>query len=98
MDGAKALARFRHVVLPHLYRPISVLIMLETIFFLSTYAEIYVTTAGGPGSATTNIPFYIYSRALQGFDAGLASAAGVFAILIANIIAFFFVRAISEQL
>jgi sorbitol/mannitol transport system permease protein len=98
MDGAKALARFRHVVLPHLHRPISVLIMLETIFFLSTYAEIYVTTAGGPGSATTNIPFYIYSRALQGFDAGLASAAGVFAILIANIIAFFFVRAISEQL
>ena len=98
MDGAKALARFRHVVLPHLYRPISVLIMLETIFFLSTYAEIYVTTVGGPGSATTNIPFYIYSRALLGFDVGLASAAGVFAILIANIIAFFFVRAISEQL
>ena len=98
MDGAKALARFRHVVLPHLYRPISVLIMLETIFFLSTYAEIYVTTVGGPGTATTNIPFYIYSRALLGFDVGLASAAGVFAILIANIIAFFFVRAISEQL
>ena len=98
MDGAKAFARFRSVVLPHLYRPISVLIMLETIFFLSTYAEIYVTTGGGPGSATTNIPFYIYSRALQGFDVGLASAAGVFAILIANIIAFFFVRALSEQL
>lgn len=34
----------------------------------------------------------------MGFDVGLASAAGVFAILIANIIAFFFVRAISEQL
>ena len=98
MDGAKALLRFRHVVLPHLYRPISVLIMLETIFFLSTYAEIYVTTQGGPGSATTNIPFYIFSRALQGFDVGLASAAGVFAIIIANIIAFFFVRAMSEQL
>ncbi len=98
MDGAKAFARFYHVVLPHLYRPVSVLIMLETIFFLSTYAEIYVTTMGGPGSATTNIPFYIYSRALMGFDVGLASAAGMFAILIANIIAFFFVRAMSEQL
>lgn len=98
MDGAKAIARFVHVVLPHLYRPLSVLVMLETIFFLTIYAEIYVTTGGGPGSATTNIPFYIYSRALMGFDVGLASAAGVFAILIANIIAFFFVRAISEQL
>lgn len=98
MDGAKAFARFRHVVLPHLSRPIAVLIMLETIFFLATYAEIYVTTSGGPGSATTNIPFYIYSRALQGFDVGLASAAGVFAIIIANIVAYFFVRAMSEQL
>lgn len=98
MDGAKALARFYYIVLPHLFRPIAVLVMLETIFFLSTYAEIYVTTMGGPGSATTNIPFYIFSRALMGFDVGLASAAGVFAILVANVIAFFFARAMSEQL
>lgn len=98
MDGAKAFARFYYIVIPHLYRPLAVLVMLETIFFLSTYAEIYVTTMGGPGSATTNIPFYIYSRALMGFDVGLASAAGIFAILIANIIAFFFVRVMAEQL
>lgn len=98
MDGAKAVATFRYVILPHLYRPIAVVMMLETIFFLATYAEIYVTTAGGPGSATTNIPFYIFSRALQGFDVGLASAAGVFAIIVANFVALFFIRAISEQL
>jgi sorbitol/mannitol transport system permease protein len=98
MDGAKSFARFWYVVLPHLARPLAVLIMLETIFFLATYAEIYVTTSGGPGSATTNIPFYIYSRALQGFDVGLASAAGVFAIVIANIVAYFFTKAMSEQL
>jgi len=98
MDGAKAVSRFIYVVLPHLRRPAAVLLMLETIFFLSTYAEIYVTTMGGPGAATTNIPFYIFSRALMGFDVGLASAAGIFAILIANIVAFFFVRNLSEQL
>lgn len=98
MDGAKAVSRFIYIVLPHLRRPLAVLLMLETIFFLSTYAEIYVTTMGGPGAATTNIPFYIFSRALMGFDVGLASAAGLFAILIANIVAFFFVRNLSEQL
>ena len=74
MDGAKAVSRFIYIVLPHLRRPVAVLLMLETIFFLSTYAEIYVTTMGGPGAATTNIPFYIFSRALMGFDVGLASA------------------------
>lgn len=98
MDGARSIGIFYFVVLPHLQRPIAVIVMLETIFFLSTYAEIYVTTGGGPGTATTNMPFYIFSRALQSFDVGLASAGGIFAILIANIIAFFFVRAIARQL
>ncbi len=98
MDGAKKFESFRYIVLPHLYRPISVIIMLETIFFLAIYAEIYVTTSGGPGTATTNMPFYIFSRALQSFDVGLASAGGILAIVIANIVAFFFVKAAARQL
>jgi sorbitol/mannitol transport system permease protein len=98
MDGAGAISVFRYVILPHLYRPISVVMMLEMIFFLSIYAEIYVTTVGGPGAETTNVPFYIYTRALLSFDVGLASAGGLFAILFANIVSFFFVRAVSRQL
>jgi sorbitol/mannitol transport system permease protein len=98
MDGARAFSIFRYVVLPHLSRPISVIIMLESIFFLAIYAEIYVTTVGGPGAETTNIPFYIYSRALLSFDVGLASAGGIFAIIFANIISYFFVRIVSRQL
>lgn len=98
MDGAKPHETFWYIKLPHLYRPISVIIMLETIFFLAIYAEIYVTTQGGPGTATTNMPFYIFSRALQNFDVGLASAGGIIAIVIANIVAFFFVRTMARQL
>ena len=98
MDGAKGFAVFRFVTLPHLSRPIAVVIMLETIFFLATYAEILVTTVGGPGAATTNVPFYIYTRGMLGFDVGEASAGGIFAIVIANVVAFFFVRAIAKQL
>ena len=98
MDGAGFFGILRFVTLPHLARPIAVVIMLETIFFLSIYAEILVTTVGGPGVATTNIPFYIYSRALLAYDVGGASAGGIFAIVIANIVAFFFVRAIARQL
>ena len=98
MDGARAFSTLRYVILPHLYRPISVIFMLETIFFLAIYAEIYVTTGGGPGSETTNIPFYIYARALTSFDVGLASAGGIFAIVLANVVSFFFVRIISRQL
>lgn len=97
IDGAGPLGIFFYITLPHLARPISVVIMLETIFFLAIYAEILVTTVGGPGVATTNIPFFIYSRALLGFDVGIASAAGIFAVIVANIVAFFFIRAIARQ-
>ena len=98
MDGAGPISIFIFVTLPHLARPIAVVVMLETIFFLAIYAEIVVTTVGGPGIETTNLPFMIYSRALLGFDVGSASAGGIIAIVLANIVTFFFVRAIAKQL
>lgn len=98
IDGAGPTATFVFVTLPHLARPIVVVIMLETIFFLAIYAEILVTTVGGPGNATTNLPFFIYSTALLAFDVGGASAGGILAIVLANIVTFFFVRAIARQL
>ena len=98
MDGAGPVATFIFVTLPHLARPIAVVTMLETIFFLAIYAEILVTTVGGPGISTTNLPFFIYSKALLAFDVGGASAGGILAIVLANIVTLFFVRAIARQL
>src|ERR1700730_3268486 len=57
MDGAGALSSFVYVTLPHLARPITVVILIETIFLLTVFAEIFVTTGGGPGLQTTNIAF-----------------------------------------
>ena len=98
MDGAGPIAQFFHITLPHLGRAISVVVMIETIFLLTVFAEIFVTTSGGPGNATTNLAFLIYARALIQFDVGGASAGGVVAILLANIVAFFLVRTIARRL
>ena len=98
MDGAGPIATFIFVTLPHLARPIAVVVMLETIFFLAIYAEILATTVGGPGLATTNLPFFIYSRALLAFDVGGASAGGIVAIVLASVVTFFLVRAVARQL
>jgi sorbitol/mannitol transport system permease protein len=98
MDGAGAFSMFFFIILPHLSRAISVVIMIETIFFLTIFAEILVTTAGGPGLASTNLAFLIYTRALLEFDVGSASAGGVIAIILANIVAIFLVRAIARNL
>ncbi len=98
MDGAGAVAQFFFITLPHLRRAISVVVMIETIFLLTVFAEIFVTTSGGPGNATTNLAFLIYARALLQFDVGGGSAGGVVAIVLANIVAFFLVRSIARRL
>ena len=98
MDGAGVVAQFCFITLPHLSRAISVVVMIETIFLLTVFAEIFVTTSGGPGNATTNLAFLIYARALLQYDIGGASAGGVVAIVLANIVAFFLVRSIARRL
>jgi polyol transport system permease protein len=98
MDGARAMSTFIYITLPHLARPITVVILIETIFLLTVFAEIFVTTGGGPGLQTTNIAFLIYSQALIQYDIGSASAGGLVAVVIANIVAFFLVRIVGRNL
>ena len=98
LDGAGVVALFRHIQVPHLGRAIAVVSMIETIFLLSIFAEIYVTTAGGPGIATTNLAFLIYQRALLAFNVGSASAAGIISIILANVMAVFLTRTVAKRL
>jgi sorbitol/mannitol transport system permease protein len=98
MDGATPLAIFRHLTLPHLSRPIAVVVMVEAIFLLNVFAEIFTTTGGGPGDATTNLPFLVFTQALLEFDVGAASAGGLVAVVLANLVAVFLIRLIGKSL
>ncbi len=98
MDGAGAWSRFIYLVLPHLSRAITVVILIQTIFLLSVFAEILVTTNGGPGTQSTNLTFLVYAQALLQFDVGGASAGGIIAVILANIVAFFLMRMIGKTL
>ncbi|MDO5631245.1 MAG: sugar ABC transporter permease [Paracoccus sp. (in: a-proteobacteria)] len=98
MDGAGAWARFTHLVLPHMARAITVVVLIQTIFLLGVYAEILVTTNGGPGNASTNLTFLIYRAARLNFDVGGAAAGGIIAVVLANIVALFLMRAVGKNL
>ena len=98
MDGANFLNRFIYLTLPHLARAITVVILIQTIFLLSVYAEILVTTNGGPGYASTNLPFLVAQKATLEFKIGQASAGGIIAVILANIVAFFAMRAVGKNL
>lgn len=98
LDGAGAMARFYYIVVPHLSRAITAVVLIETIFLLSVFAEILVTTNGGPGYASNNITYLIYSQSLLEFDVGAGSAGGIVAVIIANIVAVFLMRMIGKNL
>ena len=98
MDGANFFRLFYYIILPHLARAITVVILIETIFLLGVFAEILVTTGGGPGYASTNIAYLVYNVALLQYDVGGASAGGVIAVILANIVAFFLVRIVGKNL
>ena len=98
MDGANPFRIFYYITLPHLGRAIAVVVMIETIFLLQIFAEIRVTTGGGPGQASMNLPYFVYMKGLLEFDVGGASAAGLFAVVIANIVALFLIRSLGKTL
>ncbi|MGL4488997.1 MAG: carbohydrate ABC transporter permease [Rhizobiaceae bacterium] len=95
MDGTPPLSFFWYIILPHLIRPMTVVILIETIFLLNVFAEIYVT---GTGGRTGNLPFLVYQYGLIANDIGGASAGGIFAVILANIVAFFLMRMIGKNL
>ncbi len=98
MDGATYLQQLRYLYIPHLGRSVAVVVMIEMIFLLSVFAEIYTTTGGGPGDASTNVAFLIFKQALLNFDAGVASAGALFAVVLANIAAAFLIRMVGKNL
>lgn len=98
MDGAGPLSLFFYIILPHMSRALTVVMLIQTIFLLSVFAEIFVTTNGGPGVATTNLPFLIYLQAQFQYDFGLASAGGIVAVILANIVALFLLRVVGKNL
>jgi sorbitol/mannitol transport system permease protein len=98
MDGATYSQQLRYLYIPHLGRSVAVVVMIELIFLLSVFAEIHTNTGGGPGDASTNVAFLIFKQALLNFDAGVASAGALFAVLLANIAAIFLIRMVGKNL
>ncbi|EAQ04839.1 ABC sorbitol/mannitol transporter, inner membrane subunit [Pseudooceanicola batsensis HTCC2597] len=96
MDGAPVLKRFWYIILPHLSRAITVVVLIQTIFLLSIFAEIFVTTQGSFGTRT--LTYLIYQRVLESQNVGLGSAGGVYAIILANIVAIFLMRIVGRNL
>jgi len=93
LDGASTWSQFRFLTLPHLGRPMAIVVMIQAIFHLSLYAEIEIVSRG---NGNKNLPYLIGEFANN--NIGAASATGIFAVILANIVAIFLLRAIGKTL
>ena len=93
LDGANAWSQFRNLTLPHLARPIAIVVMIQAIFHLSLYAEIEIVSRG---NGNKNLPYLIGEFASN--NIGAASATGIMAVVLANIVAIFLLRIIGKSL
>ncbi|SNY74268.1 carbohydrate ABC transporter permease [Paractinoplanes atraurantiacus] len=95
VDGANAWQIFRRMTLPHLRQYLELGALLGSIYLVNTFDAIFSITQGGPGTATTNLPYEIYLTTFRKFEYGEASAAGVIVVILTIIVATFALRVIS---
>lgn len=77
VDGASAVQRTLHITLPGLRPVLFALGLINTLWLVNLFDVIWLLTGGGPGTATTTAPVYIYDVAFNAYRLSRASAASV---------------------
>ena len=96
VDGANAWQEYRFIILPHLTRFAQLAILLGSIYIISEFDSIAMTTQGGPGNATMNLPYLIYRTVFFGYDVGHAAAMGVLVVALTFVFATYFIRLLGQ--
>ncbi len=85
VDGCSSFRKHMVVTIPHLMPMIALVSTISSISALKVFVEIYVMTKGGPLDSTKTIVYYIYERAFENLDLGVASAGAVILLAIVMI-------------
>lgn len=96
IDRATSFQTFRFITLPHLRQYVELSALLGSIYVVQTFDAIFTITQGGPGAATTNLPYEIYLTMFRKYEYGEAAAAGVVVVIGTIIVATFALRVISS--
>lgn len=98
LDGAGGLKRFRLVVVPYIRSILIVLLILQIIWDLRVFAQIYaLQTIGGVREQTNTIGVYIYSVSMASGDLGAGGAIAVILVVILLLIASYYIRTMLKE-
>jgi sorbitol/mannitol transport system permease protein len=96
VDGAGNWQIFRRLTLPHLRTFLELCVLLGSIFIVQTFDSIFIITQGGPGQATTTLPYFLYLQAFRRFEIGEAAALAIVTTVGTIIIATIALRVLSN--
>ena len=97
VDGANWFQATFLIKLPMISTHMRVAIMLGLIFLVKEFGLIMVTTAGGPGIKSYNLPYYVYMQLFSGSNVGRAGALGTITVIITLIAINFLNRSIRKR-
>jgi sorbitol/mannitol transport system permease protein len=98
VDGATTVKTFVYITFPNIKRYVELGVLLGSIFIVQTFGEVFTMTAGGPGTSTTNLPYYLYEQVFNNFTIGVGAAAGIIVLVLTEIVASFALRLLSGLL
>jgi polyol transport system permease protein len=96
VDGAGNWQIFRRLTLPHLRTFLELCVLLGSIFIVQTFDSIFIITQGGPGQATTTLPYFLYLQAFRRFEIGQAAALAIVTTIATIVIATIALRVLSN--
>jgi N,N'-diacetylchitobiose transport system permease protein len=98
LDGAGGFARFRLIVMPYLRSILLVLLILQVIWDLKVFAQIYaLQSIGGIRADTNTIGVYIYSVSMASGDLGAGGAISVILVVILLAVSGYWIRSMLKQ-
>ncbi len=92
VDGAGPWQRIRYVLIPGARPAATVLTILTVVYAFRSFDFIYVMTAGGPGTASTTLPYLAYVEAFIKLDYGGGAATALIALVVVIVLALVYVR------
>ena len=81
IDGATSFQIDRLVMFPVVKKMIGTTVIMAATYMLQLFSMLYITTGGGPGTVTTNLPLYLYTT-MKANNYGYANTIGVVIILL----------------
>ncbi len=97
VDGASAIQRFFHVILPQLAPITVIVIVISIVDSLRAFDLVSVMTRGGPFNSSSVLANYMYIQAFNNYRMGYGAAISVILFLISLVFILFYLTRIAKE-